>query len=486
MSKSGIHFKTTSAVPENSCAWCRAELVGINMSNSREGYLEANKVFGFLDATGQPLANVFNERTAYGLRMYHSRDIALNCNETHKTRYGFYVVGDCSHADPLAVNGNVFDYHSSGMHFRHLGSEGTFGQIGDVNHDNNNQFNSSAIAFGSTQLKEIWRVTNSIFTGQIFTMQLTQNQSGSTIGSPGAYLIPINAPNHLILNCEELPTEATAEELTEGQIEQAILVAGDSVQYPEYNELSEWYDERQVFEWLKRDSIARATYPLLNAFYANQESLLTDDIRGLDETLNSLCTEGLLNDSTIFQNQIQELYLLNTSLPVGRLFENFEIQLNRIYLDVLSSGWSSLSTADVELIEDLALSCPFVNGSAVYKSRSLYAHLNPGISYDDLEICNSVGVYKNGVTQSENLINTSFDILIYPNPTSDQLYFKATVPDGKVEIQIFDVTGKLILETHLKFIQGSSFLNVSALHTGLYQIRAYQNNQISIIKFLKF
>ncbi len=144
-----------------------------------------------------------------------------------------------------------------------------------------------------------------------------------------------------------------------------------------------------------------------------------------------------------------------------------------------------LTSADFEQLEELALSCPFVNGSAVYKSRSLYAHLNPGISYDDLEICNSVGVYKNGVTQSENLINTPFDILIYPNPTSDRLYFKATVPDGKVEIQIFDVTGKLILETHLKFIQGSSFLNVSELHTGIYQIRVHNNNQVSFVKFLK-
>jgi len=415
------------------------------------------------------------------------RDIALNCNETHKTRYGFYVVGDCSHADPLAVNGNVFDYHSSGMHFRHLDSEGTFGQIGDLNHDNNNQFNSSAIAFGSTQLKEIWRVTNSFFNDKIYTMQLTQNQSGSTIGLPGAYKPQFPNQNHTLLTCEDLPLEIIEEGLTSSQIGEALLVAGDSINYSEYNELSEWYDERQVYEWLKRDSIARVTYPLLNAFYANQESLLTDEIRGFDETLNMLCNESLLNDSTIFQNQIQELYLQNTSLPVGRLFENFEIQLNRIYLDILSSGWSSLSTGDVELLEDLALSCPFVNGSAVYKSRSLYAYLNPGISYDDLEICNSVGVYKNSLGEStitnknENYLN----ILLYPNPSHTELIIKFPEFNGKVQIQVFDMTSLEVLNFKDITQNGKVILQVSNLNSGIYNIRIQCKQMVKYAKFIK-
>ncbi|QLH47690.1 MAG: hypothetical protein HWD58_20015 [Bacteroidota bacterium] len=78
--------------------------------------------------------------------------------------------------------------------------------------------------------------------------------------------------------------------------------------------------------------MARATYPLLNAFYANQESLLTDEIRTLDMNMHFLCQENTLNDSTIFQNLIQEVTQENTALPIGRLFENYEKDLNRIYL----------------------------------------------------------------------------------------------------------------------------------------------------------
>lgn len=488
-----IRFQTTSAAPENSCAWCRAELVGIDMSNSRDGILEANKVYGFTDASGQPLANVFNERNAFALRMYHSRDIGLKCNETHKTRYGFYVVGDCSHADPLTVKGNLFDYHVSGMLFNHLGSEGTFGHIGDGNHDNNNQFTNSSQPIGNTYLREIFRITNSnSFLGQIFTLQILQSQSTSTVDTPGvthfgAYDITLNGANHYLLTCEDLPLEINEESLTSGQIIEALLVAGDSINYPEYTEISEWYDERQVYEWLRRDSVARATYPLLNAFYANQESLLTDEIRTLDVNMDILCQENTLNDSSIFQNQIQELIQENTTLPIGRLYENFEKDLNRIYLDLLTQGWQNLTTADFEELEELALSCPFVNGSAVYKARSLYAHIQPGLSYNDLEICNAVGVYKNSSGNSSvgNNEEQSLNIILYPNPTHSELQIYLPLSEGPVQIQVFDMAAMQVLNLNDKLQNGYVIIPVSSLTSGIYSIRIQHNRKVEYSKFIK-
>lgn len=488
-----IRFQTTSAAPDNSCGWCRAELVGIEMSNSRDGMLEANKVYGFTDASGQPLVNVFNERNAFALRMFHSRDIGLKCNETHKTRYGFYVVGDCSHADSLSVRGNLFDYHVSGMLFNHLGSEGTFGNIGNLNHDNNNQFSNSSQAIGNTYLREIFRITNSfLFQDKIYTQQIVQGQSTSTVDTPtqtsfGAYFISLNNPFHYLLTCEDLPIEINEESLTSGQIVEALRVAGDSINYPEYTDLSEWYDERRVYEWLRRDSVARATYPLLNAFYANQESLLTDEIRTLDMNMHFLCQENTLNDSTIFQNLIQEVTQENTALPIGRLFENYEKDLNRIYLDVLTHGWQNLTTADFEQLEELALSCPFVNGSAVYKARSLYAHIQPGLSYNDLEICNAVGVYKNlRSDNSENdLFGDAFEILIYPNPAIDRLNIHTSLDHKQMNIRLFDMTGNNVKDVCLPVHDGKTELEVSSLHQGIYNLQIIIGDQKRHTKFIK-
>jgi hypothetical protein len=357
-----------------------------------------------------------------------------------------------------------------------------------LNHDNNNQFNSSAIAFGSTQLKEIWRVTNGIsFLGQIFTQLLTQNQSGSSIGQQGAYDITLNGANHDLLTCEDFPVEIEEEGLSDSEIQEALQVAGDSINYTEYTELSEWYDERQVFEWLKRDSIARATYPLLNAFYANQESLLTDEIRSLDLNMDILNQENALNDSTIFQNQIQELSQDNTALPIGRLFENYEKDLNRIYLDVLTQGWQDLSSADFEQLEELALSCPFVNGSAVYKARSLYAHIQPGLSYNDLEICNAVGVYKSGLENSSigNNDDKFLNIMVFPNPTHSELQIYIPQSEGIVQIQVFDMASVQLLNLQNNLQNGKVSLPVSSLTPGIYSIRIQHNKRVEYSKFIK-
>jgi hypothetical protein len=289
------------------------------------------------------------------------------------------------------------------------------------------------------------------------------------------------------LSCEDLPVESEIQDLSEIEIQEALQVAGDSINYPEYTQLSEWYDEREVFEWLKRDSIARATYPLLNAFYANQESLLTDEIRFLDLNMDFLSQENALNDSSIFQNQIQELSQENTALPIGRLFENYEKDLNRIYLDVLTQGWQDLSTADFEQLEELALSCPFVNGSAVYKARSLFAHIQPGISYNDLEICNAVGVYKNGIgaTSVVDRISEDLQVFIYPNPVNDQIKIHTSLRDGVINVRVYDMAAQLIQTASLVVTNGTTVLPLTTLSVGIYNLQIELNDQIKYSKFIK-
>ena len=43
-----------------------------------------------------------------------------------------------------------------------------------------------------------------------------------------------------------------------------------------------------------------------------------------------------------------------------------------------------------------ALSAVQTNSTAVYKARALYAMYAPASMFDDIKICNAVGVYKNG------------------------------------------------------------------------------------------
>lgn len=57
----------------------------------------------------------------------------------------------------------------------------------------------------------------------------------------------------------------------------------------------------------------------------------------------------------------------------------------------LKSALSALSVSSaVQTI------CPYIGGTAVYKARALYAMYNPTALFDDMKICNAIGVYKTG------------------------------------------------------------------------------------------
>ncbi len=73
-------------------------------------------------------------------------------------------------------------------------------------------------------------------------------------------------------------------------------------------------------------------------------------------------------------------------------------------------------------------------------------------------------------------------LVAYPNPASDQLFLKLPENDDFV-VSVFDLNGKRQLEQFLS--NGENTLNVSALNTGLYIIRAQNKKQILTGKFLK-
>lgn len=91
-------------------------------------------------------------------------------------------------------------------------------------------------------------------------------------------------------------------------------------------------------------------------------------------------------------------------------------------------------------------------------------------------LANSLTVFYNNTTLSSTKFETT-DVLIYPNPTKDQLYFEGF--NEAIEVSIYDLLGQQILNTSLKF--GAS-LNVSHLVSGAYIIKI--NNEVSS-KFIK-
>ncbi|MBQ7550709.1 MAG: T9SS type A sorting domain-containing protein [Bacteroidales bacterium] len=69
------------------------------------------------------------------------------------------------------------------------------------------------------------------------------------------------------------------------------------------------------------------------------------------------------------------------------------------------------------------------------------------------------------------------DILLYPNPTSDQLHF-ACATEKEIQLAVYAMNGQLLLSQTLST---SETLDVSSLSTGMYIIKinhfAYKFNK---------
>ncbi|MDI3527377.1 MAG: hypothetical protein PWR03_1560 [Tenuifilum sp.] len=100
--------------------------------------------------------------------------------------------------------------------------------------------------------------------------------------------------------------------------------------------------------------------------------------------------------------------------------------------------------------------------------------------------------------QQGNLFTTSIDepksnqegITVFPNPVSDFLKLRIDnrFATGNVIIEIFDVTGKLVLSEKMNLEQSSpAALNLSNLRSGIYILHVFSENDNAkkVIKLIK-
>lgn len=77
--------------------------------------------------------------------------------------------------------------------------------------------------------------------------------------------------------------------------------------------------------------------------------------------------------------------------------------------------------------------------------------------------------------------NIAKDVIVYPNPTDAQIFFKSRTSLISENIQIFSDLGKLVKEVSL---DSSNSLNLSDLATGIYFVR-FTNSNFNSVKIIK-
>lgn len=81
--------------------------------------------------------------------------------------------------------------------------------------------------------------------------------------------------------------------------------------------------------------------------------------------------------------------------------------------------------------------------------------------------------------------SSDLDFALYPNPCLHNLFLKTSEP-GRYEIEIIDLSGKVVLNQQSEF-STVSVLDVTPLNSGMYvlQIRDVQNKSLQVMQFQK-
>ena len=459
------------------------EFIGIQLTNSYLCHVKFNNIVG-----NNTSRNYYGSNA--GIRINKSTYDDYFCNNINSTKYGFLATSNCT-TTSSSVIGNHFNDHIFAMLFLHLGSEATFGPsigspavLGASGFDPDNKFGSINYPLGYKLYK------NSVCIGiplpeRYYTSPFTlmNSQSGGTSGC--VYQVYSNGSPTTTPNCGILPHLKMAGPTTIDSIQHLIEIATGSVIYPEFEEGARWIDEQNLYNQLSLDSVLRYSHPALDSFYTSRYNTASENIEQTDREIQMMLDSLSILDTTLFNQYLQNAETENANI-VSTDQEALNVQLiNEVYFKIIEMGVDSISISDDSLIKAFALSCPFITGIAAYKARALYALYNPTLQYDDLVICNAVGVYKgesllgkqNNFLDSMNYVGTNKivsdgGIKLYPNPADENIIISYNINQGQEAVLIlYDIVGRGRKTVQLSCKANTVQISVIDLESGLYSYK---------------
>jgi len=457
------------------------EILGIELVYCKGSRVTEN------DLTGHPnfpLMLTFPDRLSSGLFMEESPELNLHCNNVDNFKAGFDVLGKCITGATRVTKNNFYD-HEFPMLFRHLGNEGSLGDIGLPGFNCDNQFLAPVNNPGGFR---VFRITTCPvnFSDYIYSdpINLQQVQFGETGNSSTNPLC-----DHQVQPCPAClyppvcnSTLFVPLNFGTGLTQVDSLVASDSMTYSELAPGADWMNKYRLFQKLSSDSQLLFSSPMFSAFYLQEQGTAKDELGTIDFHIEQLADSLVLADSILWSSALASAKSLNEGLSANLNFEMNQKAINAIFFKYVLYGADTLNTDEVQTIESLALACPLSEGPAVLAARKLYSHYRPGIKYSDLQICNNAGINK-GPQQGNNapslqhsapqsglshaLLSRSDEFKIYPNPSFGPLMVQYSFARD-ARMLIYDVLGREVFSIELSAMVNQIQVSLPEMAPGLY------------------
>lgn len=181
---------------------------------------------------------------------------------------------------------------------------------------------------------------------------------------------------------------------------------------------------------LTQNTELQATYNYLNQTNARSFSNVENMIQKVGNW------EGNSFGSSLLLQQAEDAN--NTIVPTNNVERN-EQYINSVSLNILKGHLNAILKSDIDHITELALSCPYTEGAAVYKARVLYNLINDEYIYNDKIACKGTIDH----TMGESFEDIESDV--FPNPSTGVFRIKLLTDDTQSKtINVMDITGKVV------------------------------------------
>jgi hypothetical protein len=207
-----------------------------------------------------------------------------------------------------------------------------------------------------------------------------------------------------------------------------------------------------------------------------EHAVLSQELAQLNNEIDALNLEILnLKDKiwAIQKGLIELAKSLNQNLTVEEITYLFnEKSMNALYLDALSN--QVFSNEAIEKINKIASKCPLYEGRGVYLARSLQTMIGATQDYSETDECGG-GLAVPFASTTERGETVGF-ATIYPNPATDVLHVSFKPTTQKSFLQIFDLLGRIVLETVVNANTNGVDLDVKTIPNGLYHLSLKEGN----------
>jgi hypothetical protein len=255
-------------------------------------------------------------------------------------------------------------------------------------------------------------------------------------------------------------------------------VATGGQSYDMFNEGTIWMQSKKLYTMLASNIELRNYNSSLQDFYLDQTTNDIGTIVAVERLRDSIYRDTAMINPVYAAQRLTALQAAITAIPASTAFGAQDKAMEQIYHDILEHGAErTLDSATVQTIADLAISCPYLEGTAVYKARALYSYVEPGLDVNDKVICCCDEVnYKRKPTYTPDyepvkgfVVGEWGEAVLEQNPVSDlvSISYRLRADEGCTTL-LYDIDGRQISSHTSAGANGMIQLDVAHLVTGTY------------------